>query len=173
MFDDISLYHLSRYWCLREFSLWSALVINQHHVSCTFKNTRLWDAEYRDTTILHWLIWQLQVTRGTKPIFYTESGGECVVSSHWPPVRPWLMCTAGWRLVSLASRWGRWWKMLGSWRTFLLLVTFHSFSLVSSECDDKHTNILYVTLIVSWFKLFALALGSAYWSSTHMNQSYT
>lgn len=55
-----------------------------------------------------------------------------------PPVRPCPTCTAGCRLVSLASRWGRWWKMLGSCRTFLLEVTFHSFSLVSSA---THTGV--------------------------------
>lgn len=53
-----------------------------------------------------------------------------------PPVRPWPTCTAGCRLLSLARRWGRWWKMLGSCSTFLLLDTFHSFSLVSSGARE-------------------------------------
>lgn len=49
-----------------------------------------------------------------------------------PPVRPWPRCTVGCRPSSLFSRWGRWWKMEGSCSRFLLLLTFHSFSRVSS-----------------------------------------
>ncbi len=65
------------------------------------------------------------------------STASCLNLNYLLTIRPCPTCTAGSRLSSLLSRWGRWWKMEGSCRTFLLLLTFHNFSLVSSENRTK------------------------------------